>query len=110
MMNKPIFSEFFLSKFLYDFKLYAVPNIRRIKHLVESLIKEEKSGKFKSLKEEEVKSRFLTTFFGDILNFNYGNAHTWMFREEKKSISDATKPDAVLGYFYDDKKRIRSEL
>ncbi|MDF0720616.1 hypothetical protein P0M11_11465 [Kaistella sp. PBT33-4] len=105
MMNKPIFSEFFLSKFLYDFKLSAVPNIRRIKHLVESLIKEEKSGKFKSLKEEEVKSRYLTTFFGDILNFNYGNAHTWMFREEKKSITDATKPDAVLGYFYDDKKK-----
>jgi hypothetical protein len=105
MMNKPIFSVFFLSKFLYDFKLSAVPNIRRIKHLVESLIKEEKSGKFKSLKEEEVKSRFLTTFFGDILNFNYGNAHTWMFREEKKSITDATKPDAVLGYFYDDKKK-----
>ncbi|MBU4536943.1 MAG: hypothetical protein KJ689_00010 [Bacteroidetes bacterium] len=105
MMNKPIFSEFFLSKFLYDFKLSTVPNIRRIKHLVESLIKEEKSGKFKSLKEEEVKSRFLTTFFGDILNFNYGNAHNWMFREEKKSITDATKPDAVLGYFYDDKKK-----
>lgn len=104
-MNKPIFSEFFLSKFLYDFKLSAVPNIRRIKNLVEVLIKESESGKINSLKEEEIKSRFVTTFFGDILNFNYGNAHAWMLREEKKSLNDATKPDAVLGYFYDDKKK-----
>lgn len=105
MMNKPIFSEFFLNKFLYDFKLSTVPNIRRIKNLVESLIRELESGKFGSLKEEEIKSRFVTTFFGDILNFNYGNAHTWMLREEKKSLTDGTKPDAVLGYFYADKKK-----
>ncbi|WP_278354020.1 hypothetical protein [Chryseobacterium gleum] len=105
MMNKPIFSEFFLSKFLYDFKLSTVPNIRRIKNLVESLIKELESGKFSSLKEEEIKSRFVITFFGDILNFNYGNAHTWMLREEKKSLTDGTKPDGVLGYFYADKKK-----
>ncbi|WP_294230871.1 hypothetical protein [uncultured Chryseobacterium sp.] len=105
MMNKPIFPEFFLNKFLYDFKLSAVPNIRRIKNLVESLIRELESGKFSSLKEEEIKSRFVTTFFGDILNFNYGNAHTWMLREEKKSLTDGTKPDAVLGYFYADKKK-----
>ncbi|MFZ4929354.1 hypothetical protein [Chryseobacterium sp. Mn2064] len=105
MMNKAIFSEFFLNKFLYDFKLSTVPNIRRIKNLVESLIKELESGKFSSLKEEEIKSRFVTTFFGDILNFNYGNAHKWMLREEKKSLTDGTKPDAVLGYFYTDKKK-----
>ncbi|MEN5085900.1 hypothetical protein ABE426_05480 [Sphingobacterium faecium] len=103
-MSQPIFSELFLSNYLYDFKLSNIPNIRKIKHHVEFLIKELESGKFSSLKEEAIKSRFVTTFFGDILNFNYGNAHTWMLREEKKSITDATKPDAVLGYFFIDQK------
>lgn len=52
----------FLSKFLYDFKLSTVPNIRRIKDVVDSLIKELESGKLSSLKEEEIKSRFVTSF------------------------------------------------
>lgn len=56
------FSEVFLSKFLYDFKLSTVPNIRRIKDVVDSLIKELESGKLSSLKEEEIKSRFVTSF------------------------------------------------
>ncbi|HFK5506807.1 hypothetical protein [Elizabethkingia anophelis] len=105
MVKKSIFSEVFLSKFLYDFKLSTVPNIRRIKDIVDLLIKELESGKLSSLKEEEIKSRFVTSFFGDILNFNYGNANAWMLREEKKSLTDGTKPDAVLGYFYADKKK-----
>lgn len=105
MMNRPIFSELFLSNFLYDYKLSNIPNIRRIKSQVESLIKEMESGKLNSLKEEEIKSRFVTTFLGDILNFNYGNANKWMLREEKKSVTDGSKPDAVLGYFYVDKDK-----
>ncbi|AIL46997.1 hypothetical protein [Elizabethkingia anophelis] len=105
MVKKSIFSEVFLSKFLYDFKLSTVPNIRRIKDVVDSLIKELESGKLSSLKEEEIKSRFVTSFFGDILSFNYGNANAWMLREEKKSLTDGTKPDAVLGYFYADKEK-----
>lgn len=105
MKNTPIFSELFLSKFLYDFRLSSIPNIRLIKEKIELLIKELQSGKIDSLKEEEVKSRFVTTFFGDILNFNYGNADAWMLREEKKSLTDGSKPDAVLGYFYADKQR-----
>lgn len=62
MVKKSIFSEVFLSKFLYDFKLSTVPNIRRIKDVVDSLIKELESGKLSSLKEEEIKSRFVTSF------------------------------------------------
>jgi len=99
-MTKPIFSESFLHKYLYDFRLSSIPNIRQINMLVINLIKELESGKFDSLKEEEIKSRFVSTFFGDILNFNYGNANEWMLREEKKSKTDGTKPDAVLGYFF----------
>lgn len=104
-MTKPIFSESFLHKYLYDFRLSSIPNIRHINMLIVNLIKELESGKFDSLKEEEIKSRFVSTFFGDILNFNYGNANEWMLREEKKSKIDGTKPDAVLGYFFVDKNK-----
>lgn len=101
----PIFSESFLSNYLYDFSLSTIPNIRKIKIVLKSLIEELKSGKFESLKEEEIKSRFVTSFFGDVLGFNYGNSNQWMLREEKKSEINGTKPDAVLGYFFDEKDK-----
>lgn len=104
-MNKTIFSEKFLAKYLYDFNLRSIPNIRGIQEVVLSLIDEFKSGKFSILKEEQIKSRFVTSFFGDVLHFNYGNGNAWMLGEEKKSVTDGTKPDAVLGYFYVDKIR-----
>ena len=103
-MSVPVFPEYFLNKYLYDFKLSNVPNIRQIKALLESLIRELESGKFDSLKEEEIKSRFVINFFGDILNFNYGNSDRWMLREEKKSLTDGTKSDAALGYFFKNKE------
>ncbi|MDR6300633.1 hypothetical protein [Mesonia maritima] len=55
------------------------------------------------MKEEEIKSRFLTEFFGDVLGFNYGNSLFWTLREEKKSKTDGKKVDGALGYFYKDK-------
>lgn len=85
---------------MYNFKLSSIPNMRRIKKILDNFIIEIDSNKINSLKEEEVKSRFLISFFGDILNFNCGNSDSWMLREEKKSSTDGTKPDAALGYFY----------
>lgn len=103
-MSTPIFSDEFLRKYLYNFTLSSIPNIRKIKNHIENLIKEKESKKLMNLKEEEVKSRFVNTFFGDILGFNYGNSEKWMLREEKKSKIDGTKPDAALGYFFIDKQ------
>lgn len=96
----PIFSENFLSHYLVDFRLSSVTDIRGITLHIKRLIKELDAGKIDSLKEEEIKSRFVTVFFGDILGFNYGNSNKWLLREEKKSVVDGTKPDAALGYFF----------
>lgn len=101
--SKPIFSSNFLSNYIENFRLSSLSDIQRIKLNLEFLIKESQSGKFDSLKEEEIKSRFITTFFGDILGFNYRNSIKWEIREEKKSQIDGTKPDAALGFFYQDK-------
>jgi len=71
---------------------------------IKELPYELESGKIVSLKEEEIKSRFVNTFFGDVLGYNYGNSNRWLLREEKKSKINGTKPDAVLGYFFKNKE------
>ena len=103
-MFYPIFSESFLQSHLYNFKLSTIPNIRPIKRMIENFILELESGKIDSLKEEEIKSRFVNTFFGDVLGYNYGNSNNWLLREEKKSKINGTRPDAVLGYFFKNKE------
>lgn len=105
MSMQLLFSKNFLSHIINDFKLSDVPNIRRITLEIKILIEELETGKFESLKEEEVKSRYINTFFGDILGFNGVNPDKWLLREEKKSTVDGTKPDAVLGYFFREKEK-----
>lgn len=102
---QPIFSDNFLASHLSDFSLSSVPGIRSITTLIGSFLEEVQSGKIRSLKEEEIKTRFINTFFGDALGFNYGNYSEWQLREEKKSTVDGIKPDAVLGYFFIDKTK-----
>lgn len=96
---KSIFSKEFLSNHLHDFKLSHVPNYRCLRGIISNLNEELSSGKLELLKEEEVKSRFVNEFFGDVLGFNYGNSNFWTLREEVKTSVDGTKPDAALGYF-----------
>lgn len=103
MKTQPIFTDNFLSHILSDFRAYSVIGIRDITNIIKSFVQELESGKLESLKEEEIKSRFITEFFGDILGFNYGNSNEWQLREEKKSEVDGKKADAALGYFYSDK-------
>ena len=104
MKAQPLFSANFLSHYLPEFKASSVNDIRGITILIKSLVHEFESGKLESLKEEEIKSRFVNTFFGDILGFNYGNSKRWQLREEVKATLDGKKPDAALGYFTKDKK------
>lgn len=102
---KKIFSNELLQDYYSNFKSSNVPNFMHKKSIVENWIDELKSGKLNSLKEEEVKSRFINNLFGDVLDFNYGNSNYWSLREEAKTKSDGTKPDAALGYFTQDKKK-----
>ena len=105
MTTPSIFSQNFLLPYLEEFHLSSVTNIRNITEQIELLNEELESGKISSLKEEEFKPRFISTFFGDILGFNYGNADRWQLRDEKKSKTDGTKADAVLGYLFIDKNQ-----
>ena len=101
----PIFSKTILDRYLPDFKLSSVTGIREITAQIKELVNELEAGKIEALKEEEIKSRFISTFFGDVLGFNYGNSTKWQLREEKKSIVDGTKPDGALGYFFIDQTK-----
>lgn len=99
MYITPIFSDNFLSKHLPEYKLANQAKIYRITTEIRGLIAEMESGKLYQLKEEEIKSRFIQTFFGEVLGFNCDGPNQWLLREEKKTEVDGTKPDAALGYF-----------
>jgi hypothetical protein len=105
MIATPIFTDNFLSHYISDFRISSIPDIRGISIIIKSLVQELETGKFETLKEEEIKSRFITQFFGDVLGFNYGNSNEWLLREEKKSIIDGKKSDGALGYFYKEGKK-----
>ncbi|HEX8331146.1 MAG TPA: hypothetical protein VF622_00920 [Segetibacter sp.] len=100
---QPIFSDNFLSHYISDFRLSSVTDVRGKSLIIRALADELETGKLQSLKEEEIKSRFLNQFFGEVLGFSYGTSRNWMLREEKKSVVDGTKPDTALGYFSIDK-------
>ncbi len=101
----PIFSDNFLSHYLSSFNVSAITDVRNTVSLLESLIKELDSGKIGSLKEEEFKSRFVSSIFGVVLGFHFSYFSEWYLREEKKSLVDGKKPDATLGFFYIDKTK-----
>ena len=84
---------------LARFRLSQFTDLRAKQAILTEWIAQLHSGKLESLKEEEVKSRFVTDFFGEVLGFNCGNSSTWQLREELRTKVDATKADAALGYF-----------
>lgn len=104
MKTQPIFPLSFLELYLQDFKLSEITNIQTILVKIKELIDELKAGKFDSLKEEEIKSRFVITFFGDILGFPSDCPDKWLLREEKKVTIGGRKADAALGFFYKNKQ------
>lgn len=97
---KQLFPNNIINQFLKNYRIEEIANIINIKNTISNWQKELKSGKLQSLKEEEIKSRFVTDFFGIVLGFNPNNEINWTLREEKK-----TKQDAALGYFFIDKNK-----
>lgn len=94
-----LFSKNFLSHHLVDFKLSNIPKIRLARDIIKGFVMELNSGKIEKLKEEEIASRFINDFFGNVLGFNYGNSNFWTLSEEVKTKVDGTKVDGALGYF-----------
>lgn len=99
-----LFSAEVLRDELARFRLGNVTAISEKQAILSEWIAQLHSGKLTTLKEEEIKSRFVTEIFGDVLGFNYGNSTNWQLREEVRTKLDATKPDAALGYFSANRK------
>ncbi len=89
--------QFFLSKNIKN----KLEKIEYVKNWQENI----KTGKIIKQKEEELQSRFLHTFFGEILEYDYKNPKEWDLIEEAKTNFDATKADGALGFFSIDKNK-----
>lgn len=105
-----LFPAGFLEPYLSEFKLSAIPNLHQIKQIIANWNAALSASKLDKLKEEEIKSRFLLDFFGEILGFNYRNNGKWLFREEAKTMKDGTKADGALGLFYVSGNTIINEI
>jgi len=101
-----LFNEHFLASEMSEFRASSIPNIRNINYAINVWAQKLDSGRLSKTKEESIKSQFVTSFFGDILGFNYGNANEWMLEEEKRSVIDATKVDCALGYFSKENSKV----
>lgn len=101
-----LFNENFLASEMEGFSVHSIPNIRNITNFIANWVNRLDSGRLSKTKEESIKSQFVTSFFVDILGFNYGNANEWMLEEEKKSVVDATKVDCALGYFNKENSKV----
>ena len=106
MMNKSLFDEGFLEAEMDGFRASSIVGIRKITNEINDWVSKLDSGRLQNTKEESIKSQFVTSFFGDILGYNYGNANYWQLEEEKKSVSDGTKPDCALGYFTKENSKV----
>lgn len=102
-----LFPADLLREKLARFRVISAVEIREKQDILADWIAQLHSGKLATLKEEEIKSRFITEIFGDVLGFNYGNSKSWQLREEVKTRMDGTKPDAALGYFGIDRQHDR---
>lgn len=94
-----LFDDNALKDHLLNFEPDFAPTVSKIQDRITSLRAELSSGKIKSLKESEIKSRFLNGIFDDILGFKSSGAHEWYLSEEVKSRTDGTRCDGALGYF-----------
>lgn len=97
--NNQIFSSELLNKHHSKFKLSNTSDLKVKKEVIEQWIKELNSGKLDSLKEEEVKSRFIIDIFGKVLGYKFDHSKKWHLREESKTKSNGKKSDGTLGYF-----------
>lgn len=84
---------------LNHFSLTSIPGIDAKRKIIERWIAELHSGRISQSKEEEIKPRFLDQLFGDVLGYSFNGANSWNGRPEFKSLVDATKADAALGFF-----------
>ncbi|GCC50333.1 hypothetical protein SanaruYs_05480 [Chryseotalea sanaruensis] len=97
--RQALFNESIIQKEMSDsFLLSHVPDLERIKRLVNWWADEIKSGRIDSQKEESIKPKFLIDFFSTILGFRISGGDSSMVIELKTFV-DGTKADAGLGHF-----------
>jgi len=96
---EPIFSKSFLKERIPENYFDKIVGLKKKKEIIRNWIDSFSTNKIEYFKEEEVKSRFIMEIFGEVLGYNYRNPGVWLSREEVKTTSDATKPDAALGVF-----------
>lgn len=103
MKHQTIFSTKDIKRRLKSFLSGKIQKRYEKLELIQNWQQNINSGKIIKQKEEELQSRFLHTFFGEILEYDYKNPEEWNLIEEAKTNFDASKADGALGYFSIDK-------
>lgn len=95
----------FRSEVIQQF-IAQIPDLEQKKKIIKEWQATIESGKIYQLSETQQDISFINQIFGQVLGYDYQNSQKWNIEIKPKTDTDATKPDAILGYFGTDNKRI----
>ena len=99
MLQQSIFNDKSFLQKLSNYKIESIPDYDKKIAIIEKYNESLKSGRIERTKEESIKADFINNFFGSILGYEFEAHSQWNLEKEFKSVTDATKPDAALGFF-----------
>jgi hypothetical protein len=97
--SKNLFNPAELDDALIGFDRESVVGFSDKLQIIAKWVQEIRSGKLQTLNEDEVKPRFVTQIFGDVLGYDMSGPSEWNLRPEFKSFIGSTKADAAIGFF-----------
>lgn len=95
----------FRSEVIQQF-ITQIPDLEQKKKVIKEWQAAIESGKIYQLSETQQDISFIHQIFGEVLGYDYQNSQKWNIEIKPKTDTDSTKPDAVLGYFGTENKRV----
>ena len=86
--------------------MQGINDLEGKKNIIRKWQKDIESGKADQLGETQQDIPFVTDIFEKVLDYEHQNSEKWNITIKLKTDLDATKPDAVLGYFDVNGKKI----
>lgn len=107
-----LFNKRLLQNYLNNFDLPKDYDFERVQNIISKWQEAVKNGNYDRTKEEQVKSTFLTRFFGIILGYSeiHDSPNEWYLINEAKTEIDGTRADGALGYFSKNKNITRAVI
>lgn len=100
MKSQKLFSQQVFQEIIQEFDLSGVTAIDSKLKLIIGWAQRIQSGRLQQQNEISVATDFINEFFGEVLEYFYGDAYYWYLEKELKTHIDGQKPDGAIGFFH----------